>query len=73
MRFIDREALSQKKRRLRLIRKCEASVLDGAVSCFAEASALHAKAETIYGKCVDFLKVDGVMRKIIAEIFENNV
>ena len=73
MRFIDKERMSEKKRRLRLIRKCETAILDGAVSCFAEAGALHGKAEAIYGLCVDFSEVEGVMRKIIDEIFENNV
>ena len=73
MRFIDNERWAQKKRRLRLIRKCESAVLDGAVACFGEAGALHEKTEAIYGACVDFSKVDGVMCKIITEIFENNV
>ncbi|MBR6743723.1 MAG: hypothetical protein IKM00_00695 [Clostridia bacterium] len=72
-RFADKEGLAQKRRRLRFIEKCEASVIEGAISCFAEAGALHAKAERIYGTCVDFGKVDAIMDKIISEIFANNV
>ena len=53
--------------------KCEAAVLEGAVSCFADASVAHAKAERIYGACVDFSKVDVIIGKIINEIFTNNV
>ena len=72
-RFVDKEQLAQKRRSLRFMEKCESSLLDGAMACFAQAGEYHAKAERIYGACVDFSKVDAVFDKIIDEIFENNV
>lgn len=72
-RFVNKDKLAEKRKRLRFIERCEASVLDGAISCLGEAGALHAQTEEIYGACVDFRRIDGIMRKIIDEIFENNV
>ncbi len=72
-RFADKEGLAKKRRRLRFIEKCEAVILEGAFSCFAEAGTAHVKTESIYGTCVDFSKVDVIMGKIIDEIFANNV
>ena len=72
-RFVDKERLAQKRRRLRLIEKCKASVLESGIACFAEAAKAHAESERIYGACVDFLKIEGIMGKISAEIFANNV
>ena len=72
-RFADKDALSKRRRRLRFTEKCEEAVLDGAIASFAEASAAHAKTERIYGTCIDFSKVDGIIGKIIGEIFTNNV
>lgn len=73
LRFADKEGLSGRRRRLRFIEKCETAVLEGAVSCFSDAGAAHAKAEQIYGACVNFSKVDAIFGKIINEIFTNNV
>lgn len=73
MRFVNKEEMSKRRRRLRFMEKCEACVLDGAISCFSDASIAHAKAERIYGSCVDFSKVDVIIGKIINEIFTNNV
>jgi len=73
MRFADREALARKRQRLRFLEKCRSAVLDGAVSCFAEAVAIHEKTERIYGGCVDFAKVDVIIGKKVDEIFANNV
>jgi len=73
MRFADKDGLAQRRRRLRFIEKCETAVLEGAVTCFAEAGDAHAKTERIYGACVDFSKVDVIIGKIINEIFTNNV
>jgi hypothetical protein len=72
-RFADKDKMAEKRKRLRFIERCVAAVLDGAVFCFKDACALHAQAEKIYGTCVDFGRVEGIMRKIIDEIFENNV
>jgi hypothetical protein len=73
MRFADKGEMSKRRRRLRFMEKCEAAVLEGAVSCFADASVAHAKAERIYGTCVDFSEIDVIIGKIINEIFTNNV
>lgn len=72
-RFADKEGLAQKRRLLRFMEKCKASILEGAVSCFDEAVSAHMKAEAVYGACVDFSKIDAIMGKIIDEIFANNV
>ena len=72
-RFAEKEGLTQRRRRLRFIEKCESTILEGAVACFEEARTLHKKAEDIYGACVDFLHIDAMMEKIIDEIFANNV
>jgi hypothetical protein len=47
--------------------------LESGIACFAEAAKAHAESERIYGACVDFLKIEGIMGKISAEIFANNV
>ena len=72
-RFIDKDRFAQKRYRLRFIEKCKHSILESAISCFAEAAKIHAESERIYGACVDFLKIEGIMGKISAEIFANNV
>ena len=73
VRFINKDRLAQKRCRLRFIEKCKNSILDSAISCFAEAGKVHAESERIYGACVDFLKIEGIMGKITDEIFANNV
>lgn len=72
-RFVDKERLAQKRHRLRFIEKCKTSVLESGIACFAEAGKAHMESEHIYGDCVDFLKIEGIMGKISAEIFANNV
>jgi hypothetical protein len=73
MRFVDKEKMAQKRQRLRFIGKCRAAVLDGAVSCFEEAGVFHREAERIYGACVNFSEIEIITKKIIDEIFANNV
>ena len=73
MRFVDKEKMAQKRQRLRFIEKCKSAVLDGAASCFEEAAVFHKEAERLYGACIDFAKVTAMMKKIISEIFANNV
>ena len=72
-RFIDKDRFAQKRHRLRFIEKCKNSMLESAISCFAEAGRIHAESERIYGACVDFSKIDGIIGKITDEIFANNV
>lgn len=73
LRFVDQAKLASVKNRLRFAGKCRAFIREGAVSCFAEASAWHAKTEKIYGACVNFSEIDRMTGKIIDEIFANNV
>ena len=72
-RFVDKEGYARRRQRLRFAEKCRDAVLEGAFSCFADAAALHAKTERIYGDCLDFTVTDGIMDKIINEIFANNM
>ena len=73
MRFIRKEALSERKGRLRFSEKCEESVMEGALAALSEAGAFHGKAEKIYSDSVDFSKIEVMKMKMISEIFENKV
>lgn len=73
MRFIRKEAVSERKGRLRFFGKCEDAIMEGALSALAEAGEFHKKAEKIYSAYVDFSKVDTVKMQMISEIFANNV
>lgn len=73
MRFVRKEALSERKRLLRFSEKCETSVLDGALIALSEAGEFHRKVEKIYSSCVDFVKIDAIKSKMMSEIFENKV
>jgi hypothetical protein len=73
MRFIRKEAVSERKGRLRFFGKCEEAILEGALSALAEAGEFHKKTEQIYGACVDFSKVDILKMQMISEIFANNM
>ena len=72
-RFVDKDGFAKKRCRLRFIEKCKGSMLESGTACFAEAGKAHMESEHIYGACVDFLKIEGIMGKISAEIFANNV
>ncbi|MBE6664759.1 MAG: hypothetical protein E7603_00880 [Ruminococcaceae bacterium] len=73
MRFIRKEAVSERKGRLRFFGKCEEAILEGALSALAEAGKFHKKAEKIYSACVDFSEIDAIKMKMISEIFANNM
>ena len=73
MRFIRKEAVSERKVRLRFFGKCEEEILEGALSALAEAGEFHKKVERIYSSCVDFSKVEAMKIQMISEIFANNM
>ena len=73
MRFIKKDAVSQRKGRLRFLEKCKESVMEGAVSALCEAGNFHKKAEKIYSVCIDFSKINAIKSRILSEIFANNV
>lgn len=73
MRFIRKEAVSERKGRLRFFVKCKETILEGALSALAQAGEIHKKTEKIYSACVDFPKVDTIKMQMLSEIFANNM
>lgn len=73
MRFIQKEAVSERKGRLRFLGKCKEAVMEGAFSALHEAGEFHKKAEKIYTACVDFSKIDALKHRMLSEIFANNM
>ena len=72
-RFVSREALSERRARLRFAEKCERSLMEGALSSLEEAGRIHENLEKIYGRYVDFSAVDRIKSRMISEIFTNNM
>ena len=73
LRFADKDTLAMHRAQLRRLEKGIAQMITGAVTSFANAGAFHAGAEEIYGRYVDFSKVDGMRDRLIREIFKNNM
>ncbi|MBQ8496358.1 MAG: hypothetical protein IJ489_02755 [Clostridia bacterium] len=73
LRFIRRETLAARRNRLRFAEKCRDLLVQGALDALHDAGTLHAKTEAIYGKHIDFSKIDAIGTHILCEIFENNM
>ena len=73
MRFIRKEAVSERKGRLRFLGKCKETVMEGAISSLREAGEFHKKSEKIYTACVDFSKIEAMKDRVLSEIFANNM
>ena len=73
LRFADKDTLAAHRADLRRLEKGIAQMMAGALVCFADAGAFHASAEKIYGKHVDFSKVDAIRDRLMREIFKNNM
>jgi hypothetical protein len=73
LRFADKDTLAMHRAQLRRLEKGIAQMITGAVTSFANAGVFHASAEEIYGRYVDFSKVDGMRDRLIREIFKNNM
>ena len=73
MRFVRREALQKQRADLRFFEKCENILTEGALSALKEAGICHMQTEKIYGKCIDFHRIDQEREKILSEIFNNNM
>ncbi len=68
-RFIEKEPACGAKSRVRFNKKCEKSLLSGAVSSLKEAITLHDELEKYYVAAMDFSKSDALAKKICGEIF----
>ncbi len=68
-RFVPREAIAARRARLRFTEKCKDQLMTGALSALADAGALHAELESIYGRHIDFSVVDGIRDGMAREIF----
>lgn len=73
LRFADKECISSRRAALRRLEKGIEAMTAGALAAFADAGAYHADAEKIYGKHVDFSRVDAMRDRMMHEIFANNV
>ncbi|MBR7161459.1 MAG: hypothetical protein IKD07_03500 [Clostridia bacterium] len=73
MRFIRKDAVSERKGRLRFLGKCKDAVLEGAIASLGEAGGFHKKTEKIYSACVNFSKIDIITSRMLSEIFANNM
>lgn len=67
-RFIDKEAMSNIRSKIRFAGKCSQSLIDEAIYYFSEASKIHKELEKIYFEYTDFGCVDENTYKIINEI-----
>ena len=73
LRFADKEALTRKRKRLRLAEHHREELKKSALLALAEAGALHMKTERIYGDCIDFSVTEALTQSLLSEIFENNM
>ena len=73
LRFADKDTLAMHRAQLRRLEKGIAQMMAGAIDSFENVGAFHASAEEIYGKYVDFSKVDSMRDRLIREIFKNNM
>ncbi len=72
-RFAQRDALAQRRAKLRFTEKCMKGLMEGALSSLREAGRVHGKLEEIYGKNMDFSAVESMKNRIVSEIFANNM
>lgn len=73
MRFIRREILAEKRKHLRFAEKCRDQLMQGALNALHNAGTFHAQTEKIYGRYIDFSKIDAIGMQILSEIFDNNM
>lgn len=73
LRFVDKEVLAKCRPTLRRLEKGVEMLMEGAITSLREAGAFHASAEAVYGKYVDFSKVDAMRDRLMNEIFANNM
>ncbi len=68
-RFISREGLAAKRARIRFAEKCMKALSEGALTALCEAGKYHEKLEAIYGRHMDFSRIDEVTEGLLSEIF----
>ena len=73
LRFVDKDTLAKCRPTLRRLEKGVEMLMEGALTSLREVGAFHASAEAVYGKYVDFSKVDIMRNRLMNEIFANNM
>ena len=73
MRFVRKDRLQIQRQTLRFLEKSEEMLLDGALSALKQAGNFHMQTESLYGKHIDFRRIDREKEKILSEIFDNNM
>jgi len=68
-RFTDKNTLCASSHKLRFMKKCFASLINGATESLSIAYASHSELERIYSHQTDYSKNDAVINKLMSEIF----
>jgi hypothetical protein len=67
-RFIDKDALSMRRARIRFYEKCCSEMLDGALQALGDAASAHFALEEIYKSAMDFDALAAERKRICEEI-----
>lgn len=69
-RFIDKDALSMRRARIRFAEKCRGEMMDGALQALSDAASAHFALEEIYKSAMDFDALAAERKRICEEIAE---